>query len=530
MSTRRILAPRLSSGDSRDKIIVIGFGGQYMHLIARRLREQGFYTEIIPYTEVEERRKELEDSSTKAIILSGGPPSVYSENAPKIPSWVLHLNKPVLGICYGFQLIALMLGGRVDRGCGEYGRTRVEVVAPGDPLFEGWDEEEVTWMSHGDCVREPPPGSSVLAVSENGYIAAIKWVNEKGQPIYAVQFHPEVSHTPKGRVLLYNFAKSIARAEAWWNPGSLVDQLIDWLRRNIREGKVAVAVSGGVDSTVTAVLLKRAIGDRLVAILVDHGLFREGEVEETVQLLKSVGIEPVVINAAREFLTALRGVKDPEEKRRIIGELFARKFYEYIKSNPEIRYLAQGTLYPDVIESGHAPGADKIKSHHNVGGLPDWLDDDIVGPLRVFYKGVGRRLALALGLPRKLAFRHPFPGPGLAVRIIGEVTEEKLRIVRIASKIVEEELERAGLYDQVWQAFAVVGDDKWVGVKGDRRVDGYIVTVRVVESEDAMTADWTRLPYEVLDRISKRITSEIPEVTMVTYAVTTKPPATIEPQ
>jgi len=525
----KVLAPRIAEGSRGDRIVVVGFGGQYMHLIARRLREQGFYSEIVPYYDTQRLQEAARDERVRGFILSGGPPSVYAEDAPRVPEWLLETGKPVLGICYGFQLMTHMLGGRVERGCGEYGRTRVEVLAPGDPLFRGWGEEEYTWMSHGDCVKEPPPGAEVLAVSENGYIAAFR-LERGGAPLYGVQFHPEVSHTPKGKLLLANFARNVAGAEAWWSPGGLAERLVDWLRETIREGKVIVAVSGGVDSTVTAVLLRKAVGDRLVAVLVDHGLFREGEVEETVETLRSVGIEPVVVDAAKEFLEALRGVRDPEEKRRIIGRLFAEKFAEVARRDPEIKYLAQGTLYPDVIESGAAPGADRIKSHHNVGGLPGWLGLTVVEPLRELYKDEVRRLALALGLPRRIAYRHPFPGPGLAVRIIGEVTEEKLRIARRASRIVEEELRRAGLYERVWQAFAVVGDDRWVGVKGDRRVEGYIVTVRVVESEDAMTADWSRLPYEVLDRIARRITSELPEVTMVTYAVTTKPPATIEPQ
>jgi len=509
-----------------DKIIVIGFGGQYMHLIARRLREQGFYAEIVPYNML--KREQLEEPSVKAIILSGGPPSVYAPGAPRVPGWILEIGKPVLGICYGFHLLAEMLGGRVDRGCREYGRTMVRVLDPSDPLFEGWEAEEQTWMSHGDCVSEVPPGGRLLAVSENSYVAAFR--KQHGNTVvYGVQFHPEVSHTPKGRQLLSNFAR-LAGAEPWWRPENLIDSLVSELREHVKEGRVLVAVSGGVDSTVTAVLLQRAVGDRLLAVLVDHGFFREGEVEETVRILKSAGIEPLVIDAREEFFEAVRGVNDPEEKRKRIGEMFARIFQRIVKENPDIRYLAQGTLYPDVIESGAAPGADRIKSHHNVGGLPSWLGLEVIEPLREFYKDEVRRLALALGLPHELAFRHPFPGPGLAVRIIGEVTQEKLEIVRKASRIVEDELRRAGLYERVWQAFAVVGDDRWVGVKGDRREEGHIVIVRIVESDDGMTADWTRIPYEVLDRISRRITAEVPGVTMVAYAVTTKPPATIEPQ
>jgi len=524
----KILAPSFLEEEAGDEIIVVGFGGQYMHLIARRLREEGFYAEIVPFNRVSAEGARLRRDNVKAIVLSGGPPSVYVENAPRVPKWILELGKPVLGICYGFQLLAMMLNGVVEKDCGEYGRTLVKIVNK-DPLFAGWNESEEVWMSHGDCVKEVPPGAEILAVSENGYVAGFRYVSGNVK-VYAVQFHPEVSHTPKGKLLLSNFASKIATAKAWWDPGNTVEKLIEWIRDTAREGRVLVAVSGGVDSTVTATLLKKAIGERVVAVLVDHGLFREGEVEETVRLLHSIGIEPIVVNAREEFLEALRGVSDPEEKRRIVGELFVKKFLEVARNIKDARYLAQGTLYPDVIESGAAPGADRIKSHHNVGGLPEWLNLDVIEPLREFYKDEVRRLAVALGLPRRLAYKHPFPGPGLSVRIIGEVTEEKLSIARKASRIVEEELSRAGLHEKVWQAFAVVGDDRWVGVKGDKREYGHIVIVRIVESEDGMTADWARIPFSVLDRISRRITREVPGVTMVAYAVTSKPPSTIEPQ
>ncbi len=507
-----------------DLALVVNFGGQYAHLIARRLREQGVYTEIVSYDTV--TAEHVERSGARLLVLSGGPSSVYSPNAPIMDSGVLDTGIPVLGICYGHQLIASLLGGRVERGRGEYGRTLVKLVER-DPLFEGWGSEEEVWMSHADYVAEPPPGFRVLAVSENGYIAAMR---HEEKPIYGVQFHPEVRHTPKGDVLLRNYAYRVAGVSRTWKAEKLVETLVSEIRRAVGgEDKVLVAVSGGVDSTVTAVLVRRAVGDRLVAVFVDHGLLREGEAEEVVEALRSLGIELVHVDARERFLSKLMGVEDCEERRRIIGEEFARIFREIVERDPEIKWLAQGTTYPDIIESGAVKGADRIKSHHNVAGLPAWLGLRVLEPIKYFYKDEVRRIAEALGVPKNIVYRHPFPGPGLAVRVMGKLTLEKLEVARRASRIVEEELARAGLYRSVWQAFAAVGDDRWVGVKGDQRSVGYVVTIRIVESEDAMTADWARVPYEVLDRISRRITSEIPQVTMVTYAVTTKPPSTIEP-
>ncbi len=506
-----------------DTVVIINFGGQYSHLIARRIRDKRVYTEII---HVHELSKELiAEIKPKAIILSGGPSSVYEENAPRIPLWLLEYGVPILGICYGFQLLALLLGGSVKKGTGEYGRTRVRILKK-DVLFDGWSNEEIVWMSHGDHVSELPRDLELLAVSENGYVAAFK---HREKPIYGVQFHPEVIHTRKGSLLLENFVVKISGAKPSWHIENIAEMLINDVRSRVEGGKVLVAVSGGVDSTVTAVLLRKALGKRVVTLFVNHGLMRENEPEEVLRNLKRLGLEPVYIDASKRFLEKLRGVYDCEEKRRIIGEEFARIFKEFVEKNRDIKWLAQGTTYPDVIESGAVPGADRIKSHHNVAGLPKWLGLDVVEPLRYLYKDEVRMLGRYLGIPDEIVNRHPFPGPGLAVRIIGEVTKEKLEIVRKASAIVEEELKKHGLYDKVWQAFAVVGDDSWVGVKGDRRDTGKIVIIRVVESEDAMTADWTRIPYEVLDIIARRITSEVPGVTMVAYSVTTKPPSTIEP-
>ncbi|MEM1615665.1 MAG: glutamine-hydrolyzing GMP synthase [Pyrobaculum sp.] len=503
-----------------EQALVVNFGGQYAHLIARRIREAGVFAEIVHPDDAVNAAKRPE---VKAIVLSGGPASVYEEGAPDVDAEVLQLGKPVLAICYGHQLVAKKLGGVVRRGKGEYGKTLVKVLER-DVLFEGWGDQEVVWMSHGDYVAEPPPGFSVLAVSENGYIAAMR-----GGHIYTVQFHPEVAHTVKGRQLFENFLRKVAEVKGVWRPEEQIPRLVNEIREQASDGDVIIGVSGGVDSTVTALLVHKAVGSRAKAIFIDHGLFREGEPERVVSMLKSLGLDVYYVDASEKFLKRLEGVSDCEEKRRIVGETFAEVFTEAVRQFPNAKYLAQGTLYPDVIESGAVKGADKIKSHHNVGGLPQWFNLRLIEPLREFYKDEVRAIGKALGLPDEVVYRHPFPGPGLAVRIMGAFTREKLEVARKAGRIVEEELEKAGLLRKVWQAFAAVGDDKWVGVKGDRRAVGYVVTVRVVESEDAMTADWSRIPHDVLERISQRITSEIPQVVMVTYAVTSKPPSTIEP-
>ncbi len=514
------------SKEVRDVVIVVNFGGQYAHLMSRRLRELSAYTEVIPYTRFDEYFSSERGRRVKAVVLSGGPASVngFNDDLSKY-SRILDLRIPVLGICFGHQLIAKLLGGDVRRGKGEFGRTEIEVVRD-DPLFAGWGQREYVWMSHRDYVAELPDDAEVLAVSDKGYVAAFR---VKGTLTYGIQFHPEVRHTPKGMRLLENFLE-LACVDRSWRPSNFIGEIVREIARAVEpEAKVLAAVSGGVDSTVAAVLVKRAVGDRLVPILVDHGLFREGEVEEVLINLKKAGINPILIDAKERFLSKLWGVRDCEERRRIIGEEFARIFREIAESDPAIRYFVQGTTYPDVIESGYEVGADRIKSHHNVAGIPEWFDLKLIEPLKYFYKDEVRRIGGALGIPKEIIKRHPFPGPGLAVRVIGEFTREKLEIVKKASKILEDELMKAGIYDEVWQAFAVVGDDGWVGVKGDSRDVGYIVTLRVVSSDDAMTADWVRIPHEVLDKIARRITAELSNVTMVTYAITSKPPSTIEP-
>lgn len=510
---------------SHDTVLVVNFGGQYAHLIARRLRELGAHAILTSpgrFSEVLEG-----GGRVKAVVLSGGPMSVRDlAGMSGVCNEVLGSSLPVLGICFGHQLLAICGGGDVDECEGEFGRAYVRVVRD-DPLFKGWGEVEEVWMSHRECVTSLPEGAEVLAVSGRGYVAAFRL---RDSLVYGVQFHPEVRHTSKGGVLLRNFLR-LAGVELSWRPANILEEILEGLRKELSgsKGRVVAAISGGVDSTVAAALVRRVVGDRLVPVLVDHGLFRNGEVEEVVSLLKSSGLDPLLIDARERFLSRLEGVEDCEERRRIIGEEFAAVFKEVAESLGDVEYLVQGTTYPDVIESGCVESADRIKSHHNVAGLPEWLGLKVVEPLRELYKDEVRELGRLLGLPKGIIERHPFPGPGLAVRVVGKFSRAKLEVVRRASRILEEELRRAGLYGDVWQAFAVVGDDRWVGVKGDSREVGYVVTLRVVSSEDAMTADWVRLPYDVLDRVASRITSEVEGVTMVTYAVTPKPPSTIEP-
>jgi len=509
-----------------DMIVILDFGSQYTHLICRRIREQKVYAEILPYNISADTLKSIKP---KGIILSGSPSSVYEPDAPLPDTRILELGIPVLGICYGHQLIVHMLGGLVRKAKREYGNAELMIDDSRD-LFMGIKERIRCWMSHGDAADRLPEGFEILAHTDNSYAAAVAY---RAKRIYGLQFHPEVMHTEHGSDILRNFAVGICRAEQSWSMNSFIEEAINDIKEKTGGERVLAAVSGGIDSTVTALLVHRAIGDRLTCVFINHGLLREGEESEVQDIFNTLGMRLNYIDASDRFLDRLKGVADPEMKRLLIGEEFARVFTEFVDKHGPFTWLAQGTLYPDVIESGNSVSkgtASTIKSHHNVAGLPSWLNLKVLEPLRYLYKDEVRELAKLLEVPERFIKRHPFPGPGLAVRIIGAVTEEKLRICKRASRIIEEELLNAGLYDKVWQAFAIVGDDRAVGVLGDARVYGNIVGIRIVESIDAMTADWVRLPYDVLARMSNRITNEVEGVTWVTYVVSSKPPATIEPQ
>jgi len=506
-----------------DKIVVLDFGSQYSHLICRRIREFSVYAELVPFDITVE---ELTKLNPKGIIFSGGPASVYNSGAPVPENKIFEMKLPILGICYGHQLIVNNYGGKVKRANKEYGSSLLTIDDDSN-LLSGLGKSIRAWMSHGDEAEQIPKNFEVIGHTESAKAAAIANMEKS---IYGIQFHPEVVHTEQGTEILKNFVLKICKAKQEWTMKGFVEKTV----KNISkiDGNVLCAVSGGIDSTVTALLIHKAIGERLKCIFVDNGLLRLNEEKEIGEMFtKNFKVNFTKIDAKKQFLTKLDGVSDPEKKRKIVGEEFVRIFTEFAEKNGPFRWLAQGTLYPDVIESGVSKGpASVIKTHHNVGGLPDWLKLEILEPLRDLYKDEVRKVAKILEIPQKLLMRHPFPGPGLAVRVIGEVTEKKLEIAKIASKIVEEELEKAKWYDKVWQAYASVGDDKAVGVVGDERKYGNIVMVRVVDSVDAMTADWTRLPDGLLEKISNRITNEINDVTWVTYVVSSKPPATIEPQ
>ncbi len=507
-----------------QRILILDFGSQYTQLIARRIRESKVYSEIFPFNVSIEK---IQAFHPEGIILSGGPSSVYDPGAPLPDRRIFELGIPVLGICYGMQAIAHMLGGRVARAQKhEYGRAEL-IVDDNKGLFKDIPQRSKVWMSHADRIEEMPPGFHVIGHTENSSIAAMA---DDSRRLYALQFHPEVVHTEQGIRILQNFVYEICQCKPLWEMRSFIEWAIKAIREEVNGKKVICALSGGVDSSVTAVLVHRAIGDNLTCIFVDNGLLRKAEAEKVKKTFQENFHIPLkYVDASKRFLKKLEGVTDPEEKRKIIGNEFIKVFEEEAKKIKDVEFLAQGTLYPDVIESVSFKGPSAvIKSHHNVGGLPEVMKLKLIEPLRELFKDEVRRLGQELGLPEEICWRHPFPGPGLAIRCIGEVTEDKLRILREADSIVLEEVKRAGLYRELWQAFAVLLPVKSVGVMGDERTYENVIAVRAVTSLDGMTADWARLPYDLLERISLRIINEVSGVNRVVYDISSKPPSTIE--
>jgi GMP synthase (glutamine-hydrolysing) len=522
-STVDVEAPR-----AVDEVVVLDFGGQYSQLIARRVRECGVFSELLPHhVGVEEVRRR----NPKGLILSGGPASVYADGAPKLDPELLELGIPVLGICYGMQLLALSLGGRVEGAeVGEFGRSGLQVLEHGR-LLAGTPPEQTCWMSHRDTVYAPPPGFTALASSTASPVAAFESTERQ---VYGIQFHPEVVHTPYGNQVLERFLGDVCGLDRTWSATSIIDDQVARIRAQVGDAKVICGLSGGVDSSVAAMLVHKAIGDQLTCVFVDHGLMRKNEGEQVVAAFRDGFKVPLVaVDASDRFLAKLAGVSDPETKRKIIGGEFIRVFEEEAAKiearEGGVRFLVQGTLYSDVIESGGGTGAATIKSHHNVGGLPDDLEFELVEPLRALFKDEVRAVGAELGLPERLVWRQPFPGPGLAIRIVGgEATRERLDTLRDADAILQDEIRSAGLYRELWQSFCVLPDVRTVGVQGDERTYGNVVVIRAVTSDDAMTADWARLPYDLLERIASRMINEIREVNRVVLDITSKPPGTIE--
>jgi GMP synthase (glutamine-hydrolysing) len=507
-----------------DEVVVLDYGGQYSQLIARRVRECGVFSELLPH---HVGADEVARRKPKGLILSGGPASVYADGAPKLDPQLLELGIPVLGICYGMQLLALKLGGRVEGAeVGEFGRSQLTVNDPGR-LLAGLPSEQSCWMSHRDTVFAAPPGFRALASSTESPVAAFE---SEERAVYGIQFHPEVVHTPYGQDVLKRFLGDVCGCEMTWSAASIVEEQIARIGEQVGSGKVICGLSGGVDSSVAALLVHRAIGDQLTCVFVDHGLMRKNEGEQVISAFRDTFRVPLVaVDAERRFLDKLAGVTEPERKRKIIGAEFIRVFEEEAAKIGDARYLVQGTLYSDVIESGGGTGAATIKSHHNVGGLPDDLEFELVEPLRSLFKDEVRAVGAQLGLPERLVWRQPFPGPGLAIRVVGgEATKERLDVLRDADFILQDEIRKAGLYRELWQSFCVLPDIRTVGVQGDERTYGYVVVIRAVTSDDAMTADWARLPYDLLEQIAARMIGELREVNRVVLDITSKPPGTIE--
>ncbi|HUA73871.1 MAG TPA: glutamine-hydrolyzing GMP synthase [Solirubrobacteraceae bacterium] len=536
MTEAAVTAPEPTAADgtqpetATQEIVVLDYGGQYSQLIARRIRDIGVFSELLPHTVPVE---EVAKRKPRGIVLSGGPASVYAEGAPRLQRELLELGVPVMGICYGMQLLVHELGGRVEQAeVGEFGRSDLHVSEPG-VLLHDLPREQTCWMSHRDTVFEPPPGFTALASSSSSPVAAVE---DTGRGIYGIQFHPEVVHTPYGQEILTRFLTEICGCEQTWSAASIVEEQIRRIRAQVGEAPVVCGLSGGVDSSVAALLVHRAVGDQLTCVFVDHGLMRKDEGEQVVSAFRDTFKVPLVaVDAERRFLDKLKGVTEPEAKRKTIGAEFIRVFEEEAEKlagsngGEGARFLVQGTLYTDVIESGGGTGAATIKSHHNVGGLPEDLQFELVEPLRALFKDEVRAVGIELGLPERLVWRQPFPGPGLAIRVVGgEATKERLDVLREADHILQEEIRKAGLYRELWQSFCVLPDVRTVGVQGDERTYGYVVVLRAVTSDDAMTADWARLPYDLLEAIASRMINELREVNRVVLDITSKPPGTIE--